>query len=115
MENEYINGDLNLNVTVVHVGQQRRLFQSILGMPYSPWENVCWHMHYKIYSQYLGVIVVVNSDMYSVICWLAHRTYPRTRYNAMRLCVNRQLLMCKTGLSSSSARGELNGQSVVRG
>ena len=59
MENEYINGDLNLNVTVVHVGQQGRLFQSILGMPYSPWENVCWYMHYKIYSQYLGVIVVV--------------------------------------------------------
>jgi len=30
--------------------QRMQLFERILGVPHSALGNVCWYMHYKIYS-----------------------------------------------------------------
>ena len=51
MEKEWINWDLNLNLTTANMDQRRQLFERIPYVPHSAWGNVCWYMHYKIYSQ----------------------------------------------------------------
>jgi len=51
MEKEWINWDLNLNLTTENMDQRVKLFERILGVPHSALGNVCWYMHYKIYSQ----------------------------------------------------------------
>lgn len=50
MAKEWINWDLNLNLTTENMDQRGQLFERILDVPNSAWGNVCWYMHYKIYS-----------------------------------------------------------------
>lgn len=50
MEKEWINWDLNLNLTTENMDERVQPFERILGAPHSALGNVCWYMHYKIYS-----------------------------------------------------------------